>query len=148
MFSRNALIFIVSSALSAGVLMADQGAAVQNHARRHAGVVGRMTTTLGLTAQQQQDAKAIFKSEREAARPLRQELMTEKKAVREAIQSGKPLADVQKLAASEGSALGKLAGMRAEAFAKFYAQLTPAQQQKVASMHQPWRQHHAKGERS
>ena len=106
-----------------------------------------MTTTLGLTAQQQQEAKAIFKSEREAARPVRQELFTEKKAVRDAIQSGKPVADVEKLATNEGPVLGKLAAMRAEAFTRFYAELTPAQQQKVAGMHQQWRQH-AKGPKS
>jgi Spy/CpxP family protein refolding chaperone len=33
--------------------------------------------------------------------------------------------------------------MRAAAFAKFYAVLTPAQQQKLAGLHQEWRQHHA-----
>jgi periplasmic protein CpxP/Spy len=149
MFSRNALIFIVSTAMSAGVLMANQGAAVQNHARTHEGFVNRISAQLSLTAQQQQDAKAIFKSEREAARPVRQELFTERKAVRDAIHSGKSLADVQQLATSEGPALGKLAGMRAQAFAKFYAELTPVQQQKLASMHQQWRQNHAnKGRQS
>lgn len=143
MFSRNALIFLVSSALSAGVLMANQGSAVQNRARRHEGFVNRISTQLSLTAQQQQEAKAIFRSERESARPVRQELFTERKAVRDAVHSGKSLADVQQLATSEGPALGKLAGMRAQAFAKLYAELTPAQQQKLASMHQQWRQNHA-----
>ncbi len=148
MISRNALIFIVSSALSAGVLMADQGAATKNQGRWHAGLADRMSATLSLTAQQQQEAKAIFKSEREAARPVRQQLFTERKAVREAIQAVKPLAEVQHLATSEGPTLGKLAGMRAGAFAKFYAELTPAQQQKLAGPHQQWRQHHAGGPQS
>lgn len=143
MISRNALIFVISSAVSAGALMADQGAAAQNHARAHEGIVAHMSAQLNLTAQQQQDAKAIFKSERDAARPVRQELIAERKAVREAIQSGKPLADVQKLAANEGPTLARLAGMRAEAYARFYGELTPAQQQKVVSLHQQWHQHRA-----
>src|SRR5579871_5968831 len=113
MLSRNALIFIISAALSGGVLMADQGTPVQNREHTRAARFDRMSATLGLSDQQKTEAKAIFKSEREAARPIRQELMTERKAVREAIQSGKPLGDVEQLAAKEGPALGKLAGMRA-----------------------------------
>jgi Spy/CpxP family protein refolding chaperone len=143
MSSRNALIFVISSALSAGVLMADQSASTQNRQRTHEGFVGRFSSTLGLTAQQTQEAKAIFKSERDAARPVRRQLFAERTAVREAVQSGKPLPEVQQLANNEGSVLGQLAGMRAEAFAKFYAELTPAQRQKLTAMHHQWRAHHA-----
>jgi len=121
--------------------MADQGGAAAHHRQARHGFLDRISTTLNLTGQQQQEAKTIFKSEREAARPTRQELFTEKKAVREAIQSGKSTAEVQQLAAKEGADLGKLAGMRAEAFAKFYAQLTPDQQQKLVAVH---RQRHQK----
>lgn len=145
MHSQNALIFLVSSALSATALMAaDQSPAV--HHRQ--GFLDRMSTTLNLTDQQKQEAKTIFKSEREAARPTRQELFTEKKAVRGAIESGKPAAEIQQLAAKEGPALAKLAGMRAEAFAKFYGELTPAQQQKVVTLHQQRRQKQAAGQKS
>lgn len=123
--------------------MADQGAPAQNRPRTHEGFVNRYSTTLGLTTQQAQDAKAIFKSERDAARPVRRQLVAERKAVRDAVQTGKPLAEVQQLASKEGPALGQLAGMRAEAFAKFYAELTPAQQQKLAAVHHERREHQA-----
>lgn len=148
MSSRNVLIFLISSALSAGALMATEGASAPNRQRNHEGFSGRISTTLGLTAQQQQEAKTIFKSEREAARPIRQQLFAERKVVREAVQSGKPLAEVQQLAKNEGPALGQLAGMRAEAFAKFYAELTPAQQQKLAAVHHEWRGRRASGSQS
>jgi periplasmic protein CpxP/Spy len=142
MSSRNALIFVISSALSAGVLMADQGAAARHRHGTREGFLDRVSTQLSLTDQQKQEAKTIFASEREAARSVREELRADRKAVRTAIESGKPAGEVQGLAAKEGPALAKLAGMRATAFAKFYAELTPAQQQKLASLHQGWRQKH------
>jgi len=143
MTSRNALIFLISSALSAGALMAAEGASAQNRQSTHEGFMNRFSNTLGLTAQQQQGAKAIFKSERDAARPVREQLLGERKAVRDAIHSGKSPAEVQQLAKNEGPTLGQLAGMRAQAFAKFYGELTPAQQQKLASVHREWREHRA-----
>jgi Spy/CpxP family protein refolding chaperone len=101
----------------------------------------RMSAALNLTPEQQQQAKSIFKSEREAARPIREQLRQERKDVQAAIQARKPLSEVQQLAKREGPALGEMAGMRAAAFAKFYAILTPAQQQKLASIHEQWREH-------
>jgi hypothetical protein len=63
--------------------------------------------------------------------------------VQTAIQVGRPIAEVQQLAKNEGPTLGDLAGMRAAAFDKFYAILTPAQQQKLATLHNDWQQRHA-----
>jgi len=148
MSSQTALIFLISSALSAGALMADQSAAPHHRQGAQAGFHDRLFSALSLTDQQKQDAKNIFQSQREAAKPARQELFAERKAVRQAIESGKPAAEVQQLANKEGATLGKLAGMRAAAFAKFYAELTPAQQQRLASVHQEWRQKHAAGRQS
>ena len=107
--------------------------------------MGRLSASLNLTDQQKQQAGTIFTSEREAARSIRQDLRKERGEVQSAIQAGKPVAEVEQLAKQEGPALGNLAGMRAAAFAKFYAVLTPAQQQKLAGLHQEWRQHHAAG---
>jgi Spy/CpxP family protein refolding chaperone len=120
--------------------MAKQDANAQN---RRARFVDRISTELNLTDQQKQQAKDIFSSEREAARSVRQELIQERKSVRSAIQAGKPAAEVQQLAKNEAPKLGELAGLRAAAFAKFHAVLTPAQQQKLQSLHQGWRQHRA-----
>lgn len=121
-----ALVSVMAAALSAGGLMA---------APPRANRVDRMSAALNLTDQQKQQAKSIFMSEREAAKPIRQELWQERKAVQSAIQAGKPAAEIQQLAKNEGPVLADLAGMRASAFAKFYAVLTPAQQQKLASLH-------------
>jgi len=122
--------------------MADHGTAAQHRQRAREGFSERMSAELSLTDRQKQDAKSIFDSERETARPVRRELFADRKAVRTAIESGKPAAEVQQLAAKEGPALARLAEMRATAFAKFYAELTPAQQQKLAGMHEGWRHKH------
>jgi len=140
MTSRVALITVMTAALSAGGLMAKQDANAQN---RRAGFVDRISTQLNLSDQQKQQAKDIFSSERQAARSARLELRQERKSVQSAIQAGKPAADVEQLAKNEAPQLGELAGLRAVAFAKFYAVLTPAQQQKLQSLHQEWRQRHA-----
>lgn len=140
MTSRIALITLMTAALSATGLMAKQDV---NAGNRRAGFVARVSTALNLTDQQKQQAQGIFRSERQQASTVRQELRQERKAVESAIHSGKPIPEIQQLAKNEAPALGELAGIRAIAFAKFYGVLTPAQQQKLASMHHEWRQNHA-----
>src|SRR5207248_8657494 len=139
MTSRIPLITVMTAALFAGGLIAKQDTASNHRQRARANFVEHMSTALDLTDQQKQQAKTIFMDERQAARPIRQELRQERKTVESAIQAGKPAADVQQLAMKEGPALGNLAGTRAAAQAKFYAILTPAQQQKLASLHSEWR---------
>jgi Spy/CpxP family protein refolding chaperone len=141
MKSRIALITVMTAALSAGGLMAKEDTAPNHRQHSRGNFLDRMSTALNLTDQQKQQAKSIFSSEREEARPVRQELRQERKTVLSAIQGGKPAAEVQQLAKNEGPALGNLAGMRAAAFAKFHALLTPEQQQKLAGLHQQWGQH-------
>jgi Spy/CpxP family protein refolding chaperone len=132
----------MTAALTAGGLMANQQTPLQ-HRQARVNFVDRVSTALNLTDQQKHQAKTIFTSERESARPVRQQLREERKSVQSAIVAGKPAAEVQMLAKNEGPALAGLAGMRAAAFAKFYTVLTPAQQQKLAGLHREWRQHHA-----
>lgn len=141
MNSRIALITVMTAALSAGGLMADATSHTRQNGRGN--FVDRMSTELNLTAQQKQQAKSIFTSEREAARSIRMQLRQERKAVESAIQTGKPATEVRQLAKNEAPALGDLAGMRAESYAKFYAVLNPEQQQKLAALHQEWRAHRA-----
>lgn len=148
MTSRIALITVITAALSAGGLMAKEDTSSQHRQAMRTNLVDRMSTALNLTDQQKQQAKTIFTSEREAARSVRLELRQDRKAVQAAIQSGKQPAEVQQIAKNEGPALGNLAGMRAAAFDKFYAVLTPAQQQKLASLHQQHRAAHANAQQS
>lgn len=141
MNSRIALITVMTAALSASGLMAKAGAPYGQNARGN--FVDRMSSALNLTDQQKQQAKSIFTSEREAARSIRMQLRQERKAVQSAIQTGKSPAEVRLLAKNEAPALGDLAGMRAEAFAKFYGVLNPEQRQKLQALHQEWRAHRA-----
>jgi Spy/CpxP family protein refolding chaperone len=145
MKSRIALITLLTATLSAGGLMA---AEVRHPQGARTNSLDRMSAALNLTEPQKQQAKAIFDSGHEAARAVRQELRQERKAVQSAIQPGQPVAKVEQLARNEGPALGNLAATRAAAFAKFYAVLTPAQQQKLASLHHEGRQHPAAGQQS
>ena len=143
MTSRIALVTLLAATLSAGGLMATEATPSRHRQGAQVGFMDRMSAALNLTDQQKQQAKAIFMSERDAARAARQELRQQRKSVESAIQAGKPIAEVQQLAKNEGPALGNLAAMQDGAFAKFYAVLTPVQQQKLAGLHQEWRQHHA-----
>jgi Spy/CpxP family protein refolding chaperone len=142
MNSRFTLLTVITAALSASGLMAKQDTSL-NH--RQFNLVDRLSASLNLTDQQKQQAGTIFKSEHEAAHSTRQDLRKERREVQSAIQAGKPVAEVEQLAKQEGPALGDLAGMRAAAFAKLYAVLTPAQQQKLVGLHQEWQRHHAAG---
>ena len=143
MTSRIALVTLVAAGLSASGLMAKPENPTNRRQAERATFIDRMSTALNLNDQQKQEAAAIFKSERETASSARHQLRDERHAVQMAIQNGRPLAEVQQLAKNEGPTLGDLAGMRATAFEKFYAVLTPAQQQKLATLHNDWRQRHA-----
>ncbi len=87
---------------------------------------------LGLTEQQQTQAKAIFSSAHESAQPLRRQLKQVRSDLRAAIQAGQPVND---LAANEGKLRGQLVAIRASAAEQFRGLLTPAQLQKLQELH-------------
>ena len=132
-FSPKILTLTTAAALTAGALLA---AMPHNHSM-HA----RLATQLALTADQQAQQKSIFSAAAQTAKPVRQQLRQERQAVQSAIQAGKPDQEIQQLAAAEGPQLAQLAAIRASAFGKFYATLTPDQQQKLQALHQA-RGHH------
>lgn len=136
MNSKTAIITLTAAALAATGLMAKETAPGQNGAWNR---MDHMSSMLNLTAQQKEQAKSIFTAEREAAKPVREQLRAERNVVRMAIDSRKPDAEIRQLAKNEAPALGDLAAMRASAFSKFYTELTPAQQQKLTTMQQNWR---------
>jgi protein CpxP len=101
--------------------------------RAHRGMWGKlMTGYLGLTDQQQAQAKTIFQNTRESSKPLREQLRQVRTDLRAAIREGKP---VDQLAANEGNLLGQLAAIRAKSAEQFRALLTPAQLQKLQELH-------------
>ena len=117
--------------VAAGGLLLAQTAA-PTPARPHHGQFGsHISAALGLTDQQKAQAKTIFADAHTAAQSVRQALKQERQQVEAAIQAGKPPAEVQQIAQSEGPQLAQLAGIRAAAEAKFYGILTPEQQQKM-----------------
>lgn len=133
-FNKKLTTLTAAAALGAAGLFAavPQGA----HMGRHGQFGNRMATALGLSDAQKTEAKAIFQSAHQTAKPVMQQLRQQRQAVQAAIQAGKPDQDVQQLASAEGPELGQLAAIRASAFEKFYATLTPDQQQKLTALRQ------------
>ena len=86
---------------------------------------------LGLTNQQQTQAKAIFSSAHGSAQPLRQQLKQVRADLHAAIQAGQPVND---LAANEGKLHGQLVAIRANAAEQFRGLLNPAQLQKLQDL--------------
>jgi Spy/CpxP family protein refolding chaperone len=139
-FLKNKLIIVTTAtALGVGGLIA--AAAETGHMGRHGRFGARMATELGLTDAQKAQAKTIFQSAHQTAAPVVQQLKQERQEVRAAIQAGKSEQEIQQLAQAEGPQLSQLAAIRAGAFAKFYATLTPDQQQKMQGLRQA---HHGK----
>jgi Spy/CpxP family protein refolding chaperone len=144
MTSKIALVTALTAALSGGILMAKQETTSPHRGFERGARMEHLSAALNLTDQQKQQAKQIFQSERESTRAIRRQLMEERKAVRSAIQAGKPASEVEALAKNEGPELGNLAAHRAEAFAHFYSVLTPDQQQKLTTLRQ---EHQARREK-
>jgi Spy/CpxP family protein refolding chaperone len=94
-----------------------------------------LSKELGLTAEQQGQAKSIFQNARQSAHPIRQQLKQTRQSLWAAEQSNNA-AQIQQLAASEGNQVGQLAAIRGAAMAKVYQILTPDQQQKLAALRQ------------
>lgn len=135
---KSLLTAIGVAGLAAGMAFAQapQGAApVHPHrmeARRRAMRRKMMIGYLGLTDQQQTQAKAIFSSAHASAQPLRQQLKQVRADLHAAIQAGHPVND---LAANEGKLRGQLVAIRANAAEQFRGLLTPAQLRKLQDLH-------------
>lgn len=126
-FKIKVLTLTTAATLAAGALLA---------AVPHNRMQNKMAAELGLTSDQQAQVKSIFQGAAQAAKPVRQQLRQERQAVQAAIQAGKSDQEIQQLASAEGPQLSQLAAIRASAHAKFFATLTPDQQQKLQALHQ------------
>lgn len=121
-----------AAALCAGALMA----ATTGHTGHRGQMGARMANYLGLTADQQTQAKALWQTTFQSTKPVRDQLRQERQALQAAVKAGKSDQEIQQLAQAEAPQLAQLAAARATTFAKFYAMLTPAQQQKLEQFHQ------------
>lgn len=99
-----------------------------------AGRLGKLSTYLNLTDTQKTQAKSIFDAARASAQPIVQELKQNRQAMQQAVKSGQT-AQIQPLADAQGVLMGKLIGIRSNAFSQFYALLTPDQQAKLSQLH-------------
>jgi protein CpxP len=105
----------------------------------------RMARRLNLTDAQQQQAKGIFQDMRAQAKPIRTQLQQGRLALVNAAVAGKSSDELGQLAQAQAPQLAQLAVLRAQALGKFYAILTPAQQQQFQTMRAK-RAAHAGGE--
>jgi Spy/CpxP family protein refolding chaperone len=88
---------------------------------------------LNLTAAQQEQANAIFEAQRQAAEPVRTQLETAETALYDAAKRNAGDAELDRLAQAEAPLLAQLEAIRAKAFARFYAILTPDQREIIDS---------------
>jgi Spy/CpxP family protein refolding chaperone len=93
-----------------------------------------MATRLNLTDDQKQQTRSIMQAAHESSKPVVQQLRQSRQAVREAIKAGKPDAEIDQLSANVGNLAGQVAAIRARAFARTYALLTPEQRTKADQM--------------
>lgn len=94
----------------------------------------RIAQALNLTQDQKNMAKTIFGQARDASKPVRMELRTNREALAAAVKADNK-ADIQKLSVERGRLMAKLTENRGQAMAKFYQVLTPAQRAKADQMH-------------
>ena len=92
-----------------------------------------------LTDSQKAQAKTVFEQARETAKPIRQQLMENRKALRAAAEAGNT-SQIQKLSATEGNEIGQLMAIRSSAFSKVYQTLSAEQKQKLTELQQARRE--------
>ncbi len=94
---------------------------------------GAFLSSLNLTPAQQAQEKSIFQESRQSSQPLRQQLRQTRQSLWAAVKANNT-AQIQQLAATQGSELGQLMAIRSTAMAKVYQTLTPDQQQKLQAL--------------
>jgi Spy/CpxP family protein refolding chaperone len=99
----------------------------------------QLTSNLGLTETQQQQAKTIFTEEATALSALRPKMTEANQALATAINTTGLDTDIERAAAQQGTVLTQMTVVRGKAQAKLRAILTPDQKQKLDSMGGPGR---------
>jgi Spy/CpxP family protein refolding chaperone len=99
----------------------------------------RMLQALNLTADQKQQAKALFQQTRQNVEPIAQQAKQNREALAAAVKAN-DTAQIQHLAAQQGNLQGQLLAIRSASMAKFYSTLTPDQRAKADQIQQRIRQ--------
>jgi hypothetical protein len=134
---KNTLMTVAGVGALAAAMMFAQSAAP--HAGR-AGVGERMAKYLNLTPDQQAQAKQVMTQAHEQAAPLRQKLKQSHEALANAIKSGND-GQIDKTTKAQAPLMAQVAAIRAHAFEKIYATLTPDQKIKADNMRQSFMSH-------
>ena len=141
---RQLIKFAAVTTLASGMMFAqapspspNTQARPHNFIRQH---MARIAQQLNLTDTQKQQAKTIFQQARQTAQPVREQLKQNRQALAEAAKAGNGEAAIQQLSARQGNLLGQMVAVRTEAFAKFYATLTPEQRTKADQLRQQFQQ--------
>ena len=129
-------------ALAGGMIFAQstttapaQPAQSQHFAGRHARFAQRIANYLNLTPDQRAQAKQIMAAARQEAAPLRQQLKQNRAALFNAIKTGND-AQIDQITKDQAPVQAQMAAIRAHAFEKIYATLTPDQKTKADNMQQ------------
>ena len=97
-----------------------------------------LATMLGLTANQQNQAKGIFDEEEAVTRALVEQLKQASDALASAEKAAASDAEIDEFATDLGNISGQLVAADAKAQTKIYAQLTEAQRQKLEQLPHPF----------
>ncbi len=126
---RTFLTLTSSAILTAGMMFAQTSAAALRHDPQRR--MNRIAAALNLTDAQKAQAQSIFQESANTTKPLRKQLRQDRMALSKAAKAGADQNQITALANAMGPLSSQLAAARATRSAKFYALLTPEQQQKV-----------------
>lgn len=87
-----------------------------------------MASNLGLSEDQKRQFRETFDEGRRTAAPLQQQITSGRQELIQAMRTGRPQADIERLTASQGSLLAQMTAVEARTIAKLYGILTPEQQ--------------------
>ena len=131
--SASLLTFCVAGILSAQSATPPQPAPSSHARREHRDMVARLSQRLNLTADQQTQARAIFKQARADAKALSPKLRNERVALRTAIKSDNE-PQIDRILNQDSQLNVQAKAIHAKAMAKFYQTLNPDQKAKFDHM--------------
>jgi Spy/CpxP family protein refolding chaperone len=128
-------VFLLSSALAAALMAQAAGLSPRSPQNR----VKFMTAQLGLTAEQQSQATAIFTNAQTSESTLRASLKIAHQGLNDAVKSNNTVG-IEQLSATVGNLAAQLALAQSKARAAFYQILAPEQRAKLDQLEsQHWR---------
>ena len=140
-FSASLLPFCVAGILSAQTATPPPSAPSSHARREHRDMVARLSTRLNLTADQQNQARAIFKQSRADVKALSPKLQNERMALRTAIKSDNE-PQIDHILNQDSQLNVQARAIHAKAMAKFYQILNPDQKARFDKMSAHTGMHH------